>query len=195
MEALAQEGVGFDWIILSDYQKGVITDSVVEWAVRTYAPSVSVDSKRKDFSVFRGCAIATPNVKEAERAVGYVFRGDEEALLASKDLLEEAGTEAILLTRGKDGMILVEKEVPGGFRIPAIARNVFDVTGAGDTVIATITAALAAGASRRQAAILSGIAASVVVGEIGTTAITAEQLIAAISTLRRREFRPYEMVG
>jgi len=195
LESLAQDGVGFDWIILSDYRKGVITDSVVEWAVRTYAPSVSVDSKREDLSVFRGCAIVTPNVKEAERAVGYVFRGDEEALFASKELLEKAGTEAILLTRGKDGMILVENEVPGGFRIPAVARNVFDVTGAGDTVIATITAALAAGASRRQAAILSGIAASVVVGEIGTSAITSENLIAAISTLRRREFRPYEMVG
>ena len=184
----------FERVILSDYCKGTVSDQIIRWAIGLYGKYVSVDSKRKDLSVFAGCGVITPNTREAERALGYPIEGSEGAQYAGRDLLARFNLNNVLLTRGKDGMILTSRDCPNVVVIPANARSVFDVTGAGDTVIAVLSAALAAQASMFDASILAGIAAGVVVGEVGTSAITREGLLDAIKETRRREFRPY-LVG
>ena len=183
----------YDWIILSDYDKGVVTNNIAMWAIRTYGNRVSVDSKKKNLKLFSGCGIITPNTKEAEQALGHTIRSNEEANMAARLLLNRFQLEAVLLTRGRDGMVLGMKNTPNVVFIPAAARAVFDVTGAGDTVIAVLSAALATGANMVDAAILSGLAAGVVVEEVGTSAIAREGLLEAIKETRRREFRPYFM--
>jgi len=182
----------FDWIILSDYCKGVVSGVIIHWAIKTYGKRVSVDSKRRDLSVFSGCGIITPNTREAEQALGYPIVGNDGAHFAVLDLIGKFNLDTVLLTRGKDGMILRKGGGDTVF-IPAVARSVYDVTGAGDTVVAVLSGALAAGGSARDAAILSGIAAGVVVEEVGTSAITKEKLLGAIQGTRRRDFRPYLM--
>jgi len=102
---------------------------------------------------------------------------------AGKDLLRAGRSKAVLITRGEEGMTLVERGRDACFHIPAFARQVFDVTGAGDTVIGTLAACLAAGATMREAAVLANVAASVVVGEVGTAQITAEKLLRAAELL------------
>jgi D-beta-D-heptose 7-phosphate kinase/D-beta-D-heptose 1-phosphate adenosyltransferase len=144
-----------------------------------------VDPKQSDFSWYGGCTVITPNKGEAEAALGGIeLRGDEPFRDAAQALLRKGRSGAVLLTRGEEGMTLVERGSRDGFHIPAQARQVFDVTGAGDTVIGTIAVALAAGASLREAALLSNTAAGVVVGEAGTVPITSEKLVHA---LRLRE--------
>jgi D-beta-D-heptose 7-phosphate kinase/D-beta-D-heptose 1-phosphate adenosyltransferase len=184
----------FDRVILSDYCKGAVSEHIIRWAIGLYGKYVSVDSKRQDLSVFAGCGIITPNTREAERALGYPFATNEVAQYAGRDLLAQFNLNAVLLTRGKDGMILTSRDCPNVVVIPANARSVFDVTGAGDTVIAVLSAGLAGQASMLDASILAALAAGVVVGEVGTVAITREKLLEAIKDTRRREFRPY-LVG
>jgi len=98
---------------------------------------------------------------------------------AGKDLLRAGRSKAVLITRGEEGMTLVERGRSACFHVPAFSRQVFDVTGAGDTVIGTLAACLAAGATMREAAVLANVAASVVVGEVGTAPINAEKLLGA----------------
>ena len=109
---------------------------------------------------------------------------------AGKDLLRAGRVKAVLITRGEEGMTLVERGRNACFHVPAFARQVFDVTGAGDTVIGTLAACLAAGATMREAAVLANIAASVVVGEVGTAPITAETLLRAVELRDREQNRP-----
>jgi D-beta-D-heptose 7-phosphate kinase/D-beta-D-heptose 1-phosphate adenosyltransferase len=118
---------------------------------------------------------------EAQAALGgRELRSDLDVWEGGRELLRRAGADAVLITRGEEGMTLVERGKKACFHIPAIARQVFDVTGAGDTVIGTLAACLAVGAPMRAAAMLSNVAASVVVGEVGTSPITAEKLLRAV---------------
>jgi D-beta-D-heptose 7-phosphate kinase/D-beta-D-heptose 1-phosphate adenosyltransferase len=173
-----------DGVILSDYRKGVITRELaagVISAARHRGKFVAVDPKQSDFSWYGGCTVITPNKGEAEAALGGVeLRGDDAFREAAHALLRKGRSHAILLTRGEEGMTLVERGTREGFHIPAQARQVFDVTGAGDTVIGTIAVALASGASLRQASLLANVAAGVVVGESGTAPITSEKLSHAL---------------
>jgi D-beta-D-heptose 7-phosphate kinase/D-beta-D-heptose 1-phosphate adenosyltransferase len=169
-----------DGVILSDYRKGVLTRPLVAEVVslaRKHGAFVAVDPKHSDFSLYAGCTIITPNKSEAEAAIGgQELAGDVAVAAAGKSLLRKAKAAAVLITRGEEGMSLVEKGKSASFHVPALARQVFDVTGAGDTVIATLAVAMAAGVPVRDAALLANIAAGVVVGEVGTAPITIDKL-------------------
>jgi D-beta-D-heptose 7-phosphate kinase/D-beta-D-heptose 1-phosphate adenosyltransferase len=171
-------------VVFSDYRKGALTPELVREvtrAARRKGLFVAVDPKQTDFAWYRGCTLITPNKMEAQAALGgRELRTDLEVSEGGRELLRRAGAEAILVTRGEEGMTLVERVRKGCFHIPALARQVFDVTGAGDTVIGTLAACLAVGAPMREAAILANIAAGVVVGEVGTSPITAEKLLQAV---------------
>jgi D-beta-D-heptose 7-phosphate kinase/D-beta-D-heptose 1-phosphate adenosyltransferase len=171
-------------VVFSDYRKGTLSEELVRKvtdAARERGIFVAVDPKQTDFSWYRGCTLITPNKKEAEAALGgRELRSDLDVVEGGRELLRKAGAEAVLITRGEEGMTLVERGKKECFHIPVLARQVFDVTGAGDTVIGTVAACLAAGASMREAAMIANIAASVVVGEVGTSPITAEKLLKAV---------------
>lgn len=173
-----------DGVVLSDYRKGALSRELVEdvvLAAKRSGAFVVVDPKRNDFSFYRGCTLITPNKSETEAALGgRELAGDREILEGGKALLRRSGAQAILITRGEEGMSLVERGRRAFFHIPARARQVFDVTGAGDTVIGTLAAGMGAGASLRDAALLANLAAGVVVGEIGTAPITREKLAHAL---------------
>jgi D-beta-D-heptose 7-phosphate kinase/D-beta-D-heptose 1-phosphate adenosyltransferase len=178
-----------DGVVLSDYRKGALSRELVEDVVSLAGRNgafVVVDPKRSDFSFYRGCTVITPNKSEAEAALGgRELSGDLEILSGGKALLRKCGARAILITRGEEGMSLVERGGKAFFHIPAQARQVFDVTGAGDTVIGTLAVGMGAGAPLRDAALLANLAAGVVVGEVGTVPITIEKLAYALLVRER----------
>jgi rfaE bifunctional protein kinase chain/domain len=168
-------------VILSDYLKGLLVPPLIDClaeAARKQDLFLAVDPKADDFCIYRGASIITPNKREAERASGLTIADDESLVRAGNKLLEKTGAEHILITRGEVGMTLVEKG--HYFHLPTLAREVFDVTGAGDTVIATLTLAVAAGATVREAADLANHAAGIVVGKVGTASATTEELRASL---------------
>jgi D-glycero-beta-D-manno-heptose-7-phosphate kinase len=179
-----------DGIVLSDYRKGVLSPELVGAVIAAARRSgifVAVDPKRSDFSYYRGCTLITPNKAEAEAALGGRDLSSEIAIWeGGKVLLRRSGAQAVLITRGEEGMSLVERGRKTLFHIPTRTRQVFDVTGAGDTVIGTMAVGLGVGATLRDAALLANAAAGVVVGEVGTVPITAEKLKAALR-LQERE--------
>ena len=176
-------------VVLSDYRKGVLSAELVKEVIKAAREKgifVAVDPKQTDFSWYKGCTIITPNMKEAEAALGgRELRSDSGVREGGKELIRKAGALAVLVTCGEEGMILIERGRKDYFHIPAIARQVFDVTGAGDTAIGVLAACLAVGASMREAAVLANIAAGVVVGEVGTSPITTEKLLQAVRAMRR----------
>ncbi len=181
-------------MVFSDYRKGALTGEIVRevtGAARRKGLFVAVDPKQSDFSYYRGCTVITPNKGEAQVALGgRELLTDLDVWEAGKELLQAGGSKAVLITRGEEGMTLVERGRDACFHIPAVARQVFDVTGAGDTVIGTLAAALASGCSMRDAAVLANVAAGVVVGEVGTVPITAEKLLQALRSRDRERSAP-----
>ncbi len=171
---------GADGVVLSDYRKGTLSRELVEEvaaAARKRGVFVAVDPKQSDLTFYRGCTLITPNKAEAEAALGgRELEGDLDIWEGGKAILRKTGTSAILITRGEEGMSLVERGRRTFFHIPAQARQVFDVTGAGDTVIGTLATGLGVGAPIRDAALLANVAAGVVVSEVGTAPITLEKL-------------------
>lgn len=169
-------------LVVSDYAKGVVTPRVMadltDLAHRHGIP-VIVDPKVAHISRYKGVTVITPNHLEAVQAAG--LHGNDEATLleAGRQLHQRLSCQAVLVTRGERGMSLIEG-VGKVTHIPTVARQVFDVTGAGDTVVAALALALAAGASMRQAAILANQAAGIVVGMVGTGTVTAAQLDEAL---------------
>jgi D-beta-D-heptose 7-phosphate kinase/D-beta-D-heptose 1-phosphate adenosyltransferase len=173
-----QVGEGLDAIVLSDYCKGVVTRDLVKEIVniaKKHHVIVSVDPKVNHFGMYSGVTILTPNVNEA--SIGSRIEiGDEESLLkAGTLLLKRLKCKAVLITRGEQGMSLFEH---GGriTHIPTVAQKVFDVTGAGDTVISALTLAMAAGAGTATAAVISNYAAGIVVGIVGTATVKPKDL-------------------
>ncbi len=164
-------------LILSDYAKGVLFPPAAAYfvgAARRLGRFVAVDPKSLDFAIYAGATVLTPNQKEAFSALGDQV-GDEAALRdAGRRLLRRYPLENLLVTRGKEGMMLFEPQ--GEIMIPTMTREVFDVTGAGDTVTATLALAVLAGASLQEAAYLANCAAGVVVGKLGTATVTAAEL-------------------
>lgn len=143
---------------------------------------VIVDPKIPHLDRYRGATLITPNNHEAEIATHRVIRSDADAQGAAAELRSRTGCDGVLITRGEHGMWLSSAEVEGA--IPATAREVADVTGAGDTVIATLSLALAAGASLAEAAVLANHAAGVVVAKFGPATVTPHELLAALRTGR-----------
>ncbi len=170
-------------VVLSDYAKGVVTSSLMHRLVplaRQRGIPVTVDPKVENFHFYNQVTCVTPNTKEAMESVGMrSLRDEKDVEKLGREILKKTHAESILLTRGEHGMSLFEKKKPG-FHIPTRAREVFDVTGAGDTVIGTLTLALAAGAPMRAAAELSNYAAGIVVGKLGTASVTSSELLKAV---------------
>lgn len=169
---------GLDAVIISDYCKGVVTSELVRDIVglaRKKGLIVSVDPKVSHFGIYRGVTILTPNTKEASIGSRIEIEDEESLLRAGSALLKRLKCDAVLITRGEHGMSLFEKS--GKItHIPTVAREVFDVTGAGDTVISILTVAMAAGAGMVDAARLSNFAAGIVVGIVGTATVRPDEL-------------------
>jgi D-beta-D-heptose 7-phosphate kinase/D-beta-D-heptose 1-phosphate adenosyltransferase len=173
---------GIGAIIISDYHKGVVTDRLMQ-GIRALAASeklcVCIDPKRSDFSFYQGFSVITPNHHEAYRALGLIDRNAQaDHRKIGEELLRRHDFQAVLLTRGENGMSLFEKAKPIKIRdFPAKAKEVYDVTGAGDTVIAIFALAVAAKATFTEAAYLANHAAGIVVGKLGTATITRTELM------------------
>jgi len=181
-----------DAVVVSDYGKGVISASFMVplvAAARAAGVLVSVDPKPVNTRHYRGVTVVTPNTKETESMAGTPARTDEEAVAAGRRLLGELDAQAILVTRGDRGMTLVERS-GDVTHIPTRARDVFDVTGAGDTAISVLSLAWAAGADAKQAACLANLAAGVVVGKLGTAVVSPEELRHAATHGIRAPARP-----
>lgn len=174
---------GVDAVVISDYGKGVVSDSLMD-RVRSLNRKeakipVVADPKSNSFERYRRCAVITPNLKEALSAASLDGEDERDVARAGNSLLRRTGGGAVLITRGEEGMSLFEKGREP-FHIPTVAREVYDVTGAGDTVVGTLSLALAAGAGMREAAFLANLAAGIVVGEFGTVPVTRKELLSGI---------------
>ena len=171
-----------DAVVVSDYAKGLISRPLLRRILpqaRSARKIVCVDPKRADFSIYRPATVITPNTHETERASGIAVSRTADLVRAGRKILEASGFDHMLVTRGEDGMTLFERD-SRVIHIPTVAREVYDVTGAGDTVISTLALGLTAGLSILEAAVLSNIAAGIVVGKLGTACVTPEELMRAI---------------
>ena len=169
-----------DVVLLSDYAKGTLNQvgSLID-ACRYRGVPVLVDPKGSDFERYRGASIITPNLSEFEAVVGACFQNDDLISSRAKSLCATHGFDAVLVTRSEHGMTLQTK-VGEPLHLPALAREVFDVTGAGDTVIAAIAAGMASHESLENATRLANVAAGLVVGKVGTAAVTRSELSGAL---------------
>jgi D-beta-D-heptose 7-phosphate kinase / D-beta-D-heptose 1-phosphate adenosyltransferase len=166
-----------DAVLLSDYLKGTLTESLTRRIIadaRSRALPVLVDPKGRSFTRYKGATAITPNRHELLQAVDWQDDSLDGLILAAGQLRSELGLDCILLTLSEHGMALIDEGA--STRISALAREVFDVSGAGDTVIAAFTAGLAAGLTRGQAAELANVAAGVVVGKAGTATVTVDEI-------------------
>lgn len=166
-------------LVLSDYGKGVLTPELVNQLIAAAVAAgkpVIVDPKGRDYARYRGATLLTPNRNELHAATGMPVSSDEQVVTAARHLIETCGVSNVLVTRSEDGMTLVggDGQVE---HIAAAAREVFDVSGAGDTVIALLACGLAAGAPLAAAARLANVAAGLVVGKVGTAVVHVEELL------------------
>lgn len=164
-------------MVLSDYDKGTLHDPQ-QWITlaKSNEMTVLVDPKGNDFSKYRGADLITPNLTEFEAVAGEI-KSEADLIDKAKKLIADFGIKAVLITRSEQGMSLITNDNTE-FHLPAIAKEVADVTGAGDTVIATLAAALAAGQSMKQAVTLANVAASIVVSKLGTSTVSEPELFA-----------------
>lgn len=169
-------------VVLSDYKKGLLTDRVISSVIalaKKQGKPVIVDPKGADFTRYKGASVITPNRKELETATGMKAGSDDDVRAAAMKLIVTAGIPTVLATRSKDGMsVVTEKEAP--LHIQAQVREIYDVSGAGDTVIAVFASAIAAGVDVQSAARLSNIAAGIVVGKPGTATARIDEIEKAL---------------
>jgi len=170
----------FQAVIVSDYHKGMISAELMALLMRKIKDQknipVIVDPKPHLLERFSGATILTPNLAEAEKMAGISITNEDELREAARLIKEKLGCAALLITRGEAGMALFEGDKEP-LLIPTMAREVYDVTGAGDTVIATLALGLAAGLDYAEASILANRAAGIVVGKLGTATLTPEELL------------------
>lgn len=175
----------FDGILLSDYNKGTLTKAlmkkVLPYAVKKRI-SVFVDPKVENFFLYSPVTLIAPNHHEAERIVHHPCLFESDVEKAGAKILSRISARYLILKRGEQGMTVFEKG-RRPYHIPTTAREVYDVTGAGDTVIAVAALSLLAGASIKEAAILSNTASGVVVGKLGTAPLTSEELLEGLRLL------------
>ncbi len=166
-----------DAVIVSDYRKGVVSRELIKGildAARKEDRLVAVDPKVGHFHFYKGVSLITPNLLEASQGSGVEIRDEKSLVRAGEALMRRLSCGAVLITRGEEGMSLFEKGKIT--HIPTVARHVYDVTGAGDTVIAAFTLACASGASMLESSVIANHAAGIVVGEVGTAVVTQEKL-------------------
>jgi rfaE bifunctional protein kinase chain/domain len=173
-----------DAVVCSDYGDGVLTSPVIEAAL---SHSRTIVDAQTGLGRYRGAMLFTPNLPEAEQAVGYKIHNPQTLRQGGLDLLELTQAQQMLITRGDEGMSLFDR-TGGEHHIPAFNRtDVFDVTGAGDTVVAALTLSLCAGASVWEATVLGNLAASIVVRQFGTATTNPEEMKAALQALLDEE--------
>ena len=168
-----------DAVIIEDYGKGVITSALLSKIVPTakrYGKIISVDPKEEHFKYYKGISVITPNNHEASKAVGFQIKDNATLVRAGKELLKKLNCKIALITLGENGMAVFQKAKPMK-HIPTIAQEVFDVSGAGDTVIASYTLSLASGADPIMAAHIANCAAGIVVGKVGIAVVTPAELL------------------
>lgn len=179
LNALLEMADDLDGVIVSDYAKGVIVESLLSEVISRFkrmGKFVAIDPKLKNFPIYKKATIITPNTKEAESTLGRVFESEEDVLAGGMDLLKKTSSDAVLITRSEHGMSLFQKgQKP--VTIPTRALKVFDVTGAGDTVIGVFSLALASGCTMIRSAEIANLAAGVVVGLVGTASATQKQVL------------------
>ncbi len=172
-----------DVILISDYGKGVVSRGLMEGIMRLARDRnipIAVDPKTGNFPCYVGADIITPNHEEAGSYCRFVIEDDKSLMQAGQMLLADLSCAAVLITQGKDGMTLFEK-AGKVTHIPAVAKEVYDVTGAGDTVIATLCLGMAAGLDLASSALLANFAGGIVVGKVGTSTVSPDELKAAIT--------------
>ncbi|MBV9522265.1 MAG: D-glycero-beta-D-manno-heptose-7-phosphate kinase [Alphaproteobacteria bacterium] len=177
--ALAEHAI----LVLSDYAKGVLGDGVAAAliaAARRAGKPVIVDPKGTLYAPYSGASLLKPNRRELALATGLPVGTEDEIIAAARGLIASGGLDAVLVSLSQDGMILIEAK-GGVHRLEAAAREVFDVSGAGDTVVATLAAALAAGMSRYEAAHLANVAAGIVVAKVGTAVAHGAEIAAMLA--------------
>jgi D-beta-D-heptose 7-phosphate kinase / D-beta-D-heptose 1-phosphate adenosyltransferase len=176
LDSLRNKMNSYDMVILSDYGKGVLTDSLCEGVIslaNSVGVKVLVDPKGSDFSKYRGAYLLTPNKKEAVLATGIEIKDEDSLEKALLQLKDECKLGVSLITLSEDGIATYDKKVE---IFPTVAKEVFDVTGAGDTVIASIAFALSAGKTIQESAAFANLAAGVVVGKIGSATVTLTEI-------------------
>lgn len=169
-------------VVVSDYNKGVICKPLMDHLrplLKKHRIPMIVDPKPGHPEFFKGATIITPNSLETKMMSGMEIIDSESLLTAASKLKQELESEAVLITRGEEGMALLTDNEPL-FCIPTVAREVYDVTGAGDTVIATLAMGLAVGLSHKEAATLANYAAGIVVGKVGTATASKEEILEAL---------------
>ncbi len=171
-----------DAVLIEDYNKGLITDRVLKTTLelcQKHKKIVTVDPKFNHFLDFKGVTLFKPNILETERALGIKIAGPPDMLKAGKMLMNKLKTKAVLITAGEKGMYLITGQNKSE-HIPTMAKEIYDVSGAGDTVIAVLTLSLAAGASFLEAAIIANHAAGVEVSKFGVAAVSVSELKEAL---------------
>jgi D-beta-D-heptose 7-phosphate kinase/D-beta-D-heptose 1-phosphate adenosyltransferase len=179
-QALVQ---GADAVLLSDYAKGLLSPKLVAEVValaKAHKKVVTADPKPANMASFKGVTLISPNQHEAEAATGMAISSPESLVAAAKKLAGSLECEAVLITRGEEGMSLYETKSDEMSHVPTVAKEVFDVSGAGDTVISTLTLGLAAGGSFKESARLANYAAGIVVGEVGVATVSTMEIEAVI---------------
>jgi rfaE bifunctional protein kinase chain/domain len=189
IERLDKCAIAHRAIVLSDYKAGVITDSIIDACRRVSSRHnlmVIVDAQQR-FERFKGVTLLTPNQPDTEKAVGYPIDSKEALIRAGNEILSATGARSLLITRGAEGMVLFEAN-QGMFELPAFNRSdVFDVTGAGDTVVGTMALALVTGASFVEAMALGNLAAGIVVRKSGTAVTSQKEMLENLELLRLPE--------
>ncbi len=170
-------------VVLSDYNKGVLTPAVIAAAVSAagvHGIPVLVDPKGTDYSRYSGATLLTPNRKEAEAASKIAITDAASLAQAASVIMDATGIQHLLITRSEEGMSLFSKG-GGVVHIPTVAREVFDVSGAGDTVLATLAVGIASGSGMAESARLANVAAGIAVGKLGTSIVTPQEIIDTVS--------------
>ncbi len=173
-----------DAVIIEDYGKGVITPALlikIVPAAKKYGKIISVDPKEENFKFYKGISVITPNNHEASKAVGFEIKDEATLLKAGRVLLQKLGCKIALITLGENGMAVFQKSKPMK-QIPTVAQEVFDVSGAGDTVIASYTLSLASGADPIVSAHIANCAAGIVVGKVGIAVVTQKELLERVKS-------------
>ena len=181
IEVIRTHVAAVDAVILQDYNKGVLTPEIIEFTISVaneHGKLVTVDPKFINFMNYKNVSLFKPNIKETEAALAVKINSERDLINSGERLLKELRAQSILITRGGDGMSLFE-ESGMIMHVPTRARKIADVSGAGDTVISTLTAALLGGADHREAATMANFAAGIVCEEIGIVPIDRDKLIKA----------------
>jgi rfaE bifunctional protein kinase chain/domain len=171
-----------DAVIVSDYKKGVISSAIMKAVIGSGKNFIAVDPKVGHFNLYKNTSIMTPNLKEASEGAAMEITDEESLIKAAQKLMKKLSLKSLLITRGEQGMSLFSKNT--GVHITTLAKHVYDVTGAGDTVIAALALAHASGATLEQASVIANHAAGIVVGEVGTAYVDPAGLRESLKKLK-----------